>query len=507
MTPLSPRARSLVWKACVLAFLGLTLWPIWANRFPPMQDYPQHLFHAHMLGAFRDPRFDYPQYYELHLQPVYALFYLLTIAFSKLVPIEAAGKLALSVYPVLVAALALRLGKRLGKDVPPWGALLLFPFAANQQWFFGNIEFFLSVPLLFLALLDLEDLLAAGPTIRTLLRQAAWQVVLFAAHPLTFLAFIAIALFETLVRRRGIERPWRRVAVPMLFAAILLGLLVLQSSLARAPEVAADQRFGWISPAMSLEYFGMMFTGMLPFHRKAAWDLALWSAAGLILVAAAWRQRRSAPGTGCPPVYLFLVAITFAATLLLPFQKGTFSFINVRIASIVYFLLGLVAAHVRIRAWTAAGVVLLAAACTLRSNAKQARISAEVEEIAPVVEQIPPKSKILPLVFDNTSPELDPKWFHPHLLDATYYHVLVGGGFDPYLIRSPIHPVCFRQGARRPAPGEFWPTNFDWPSHGADYDYFLLRDAPPGFARTMDLKSALVARNGRWQLYRRRSEP
>ena len=504
---MSPRARTLVWRAAVAVFLALALWPIWANRFPPMQDYPQHLFHAHLLRALRDPRFDFSQYYELHLQPVYALFYLLTAAFSKLVPIEAAGKLALSIYPCLVAALALRLGQRLGKDVPPWGALLLFPLAANQQWFFGNIEFFLSVPLLFLALLDLEDLLAAGPTTRSILRQAAWQVALFAAHPLTFLVFVAIALFETFVRRRRVERPWRRIAVPMAVAALLLGLLVLQSALASAPEVAADPRFGWISPRMSLEYFGMMFTGMLPFHRKVAWDVALWSAAGLILVACAWRQRRSAPGTGCPPVYLVLVAITFAATLLLPFSKGTFSFINVRIASIVYFLLALVAAHVRMTRWTAAGVVLLAAGCMLRSNAKQARISAEVAEIAPVLEQIPPKSKILPLVFDNTSSELDPKWFHPHLLDATYYHVLVGGGFDPYLIRSPIHPVCFRKGARRPAPGEFWPGNFDWPSHGADYDYFLVRDPPPGFARTMDLKSTLVAANGRWQLYRRRSEP
>jgi hypothetical protein len=258
---------------------------------------------------------------------------------------------------------------------------------------------------------------------------------------------------------------------------------------------------------MSLEYVGMMFTGMLPLDSRIPWDVALWSAAGAILLLGAWRQHRSAPGTGCPTVYLVLVAITFVATLVLPFQKGPFSFINVRIASIVYFLLALVAAHVRISGWTAAGVVLLAAACTLRSNAKQARISAEVEEIVPVVEQIPPKSRILPLVFDNTSPELDPKWFHPHLLDASYYHVLVGGGFDPYLIRSPIHPVHFRPGAKRPAPGEFWPTAFDWAAHGADYEYFLVRDAPPGFARTMDLRSTLVAGSGRWQLYRRRSEP
>ena len=497
------RASSVLWGSTVALFLAMTLWPVWANRFPPMQDYPQHLFHSHLLAVRGDASYDYDRYYELHLQPVYALFYVLTIGASKLVSIEAAGKLTLSLYPCLVALLALRLHRRFPKDAPPWGALLLFPLAPNQQWFFGNINYFLSVPLLFLALLDLEDLLARGISLGALLRQAAWQAALFVTHPLTFLAFVAFAVFVTFARRRKLERPWRRLAAPMTVSAALLGLLLLQSMLSRAPPVPADPRIGWIPPLLSLEYFALMFTGMLPPRAGSLLDVLPWAGIAAILLVSAWRQRHAAPGTGCPAVYLWLVAITFVATLLLPFQKGVFSFINVRMASIVYVLLAIVAAHVRTSGVAAVGLVALAAVCSLRSIGKQARISAEVAEIVPVLEPIPRRSKILPLVFDNTSPELDSKWFHPHLLDAGYYHVLVGGGFDPYLIRSPIHPVHFKEAERRPAPGEFWPGAFDWKAHGADYDYFLVRGSPPGFDRMMELRTRRVATSGRWELWRR----
>src|SRR5262245_8311947 len=44
-----------VWIALLTA---ASLWPIWANRLLPMQDYAQHLFIATVLGTFSDPGFD-----------------------------------------------------------------------------------------------------------------------------------------------------------------------------------------------------------------------------------------------------------------------------------------------------------------------------------------------------------------------------------------------------------------------------------------------------------------
>ena len=130
--------QALVWRVTVGAFLCLALWPLWSARFPPMQDYPQHLAQAQMLAARNDPAFEYHRYFDFHLRPVYATFYLVTLFLSRFVPIEIAGKLTLSLYPVLVTVLVARLGRRSQPDTVSWGALLLFPMAFNQQVLHGE---------------------------------------------------------------------------------------------------------------------------------------------------------------------------------------------------------------------------------------------------------------------------------------------------------------------------------------------------------------------------------
>src|ERR1700704_4826669 len=119
----------------------MTLWPIWSARFPPMQDYPGQLFYSDVLHLHNDQASDFDRYYEFRFHPIYATFYAATLAFAKFVPIELAGKLSLSLYPVLIAVAVLRLGRRVGTGSGAWGALLLFPFAFNQQYFYGNINY------------------------------------------------------------------------------------------------------------------------------------------------------------------------------------------------------------------------------------------------------------------------------------------------------------------------------------------------------------------------------
>ena len=75
---ISQRNEELAWNVAVAGFLCLALWPLWSARFPPMQDYPQHLLHAHVLLVHDDPAFDYNRYYECAIRPVYATFFLAT---------------------------------------------------------------------------------------------------------------------------------------------------------------------------------------------------------------------------------------------------------------------------------------------------------------------------------------------------------------------------------------------------------------------------------------------
>src|SRR6266576_4892431 len=98
---MTERNERLVWSITVAAFLCLALWPLWSARFPPMQDYPLHLFHAQALRAHNDPAFDYNRYYEFRLRPVYATFFLTTLFFAKFAPIEIAGKVCLALYALL----------------------------------------------------------------------------------------------------------------------------------------------------------------------------------------------------------------------------------------------------------------------------------------------------------------------------------------------------------------------------------------------------------------------
>ena len=130
-----------------------------------------------------------------------------------------------------------------------------------------------------------------------------------------------------------------------------------------------------------------------------------------------------------------------------------------------------------------------------------------MKEIVPLFAHMRPNARVLPLVFDNDSPELDSAWFDLHLHDHNYYHVIVGGGFNPYLSHSPLIPAHYKKDAMRPNPGEYRAAFFSRQLHAADYDYFLLRAPPPGAPEYFGSIAAKVAESGPWMLFERKSRP
>jgi hypothetical protein len=497
--------QSFAWRITLGAFLCLALWPLWSARFPPMQDYPQHLAQAHMLAERNNPAFDYQRYFEFHLRPVYATFYLTTLLFSRFVPAEAAGKLALSLYPALVAVVIARLGRRGAKGVAPWGALLFFPVAFNQQYFMGNVNYILSLPLLVLALLDYEDLLGSPRGAWPITRQCLWQVALAVTHPFSFLAYVSLAVVTTIVARRHTGEFWRKALAPMCMALILLLGCCLESMVKSSPEAAVPGGMDWISPKAALQFAALMFTGMQWSGGIKAIPLILWGLMAAVVLgamAAQWRER--GPFSLLHGLWVAAAGLGF---LVLPCRIGAYTGINLRLAPLLYFLIVLLVAQVRFRSWWLYSFVALAGLCLVASVARQARLSAETEEIVPILQKIPANSRILPLVFDRASPELDSYWFDPHLHDHNYYHVLRGGGFSPYLPAAQLNPVRYRPEQRRPAPGEYTPQEFVWEAHSADYQYFLVRGAPAGFAQYMAPTCNLVLVSGQWTLFERRAQP
>ncbi len=504
MNEVTKRSQRLAWRITVGAFLCMALWPLWSARFPPMQDYPQHLFQTQVLRAHNDPAFDYNRYYEFRLRPVYATFFLTTLFFAKFVPIETAGKLSLSLYPVLIAIIVVRLGRRLGREVAPWGALLFFPLAFNQQYFLGNINYFLSLPLLILILLDYEDLLGGTLGAWPFVRHSFWQVALFMTHPFTFDVYVSLAVVAAFMARRKTREFKIKVSASLGVAIILLVASWVKSEGTSSPGFSAIQGITWLSPKDTMEFFASMFNGMQGVGSADYVAWVLWGSVFSVVLGALivdWRERRHPP-----LLYVVFFILTIAGLIILPSGIGTYSYINLRTAAIIYFLIALLVAQVRFKGWLACCLAALLGLCMIDSMAKQARISAEVKEILPIVRRIPPNSRILPLVFDRGSPELDRHWFDPHLHDHNYYHILVGGGYNPYLPRDPLNPVHYKKGEERPAPSEYHPGQFSWEDDSADYQYFLIRSMPKGAEEYMSKTCNKICVSGEWTLFERKSQ-
>ena len=115
----------------------------------------------------------------------------------------------------------------------------------------------------------------------------------------------------------------------------------------------------------------------------------------------------------------------------------------------------------------------------------------------------PAHARVLPLVFDNESPELDGRWFDIHLHAAMYYHVAENGSFGPYFFSMASQPISYRAGAQPPAPGEYTPEMFSWERHAPAYDFLVVRNPPAGFLTdALEHGAELVATSGPWELFR-----
>ena len=496
--------ETLAWRLALVACLALALAPIWSARFPAMQDYPGQLFYTEVLRSHGDPASEYDRYYDFRFHPVYATFYAATLAFARVAPIETAGKLALSLYPILIAAVAARLARRMKDELAPWGALLLFAFAANQQWFYGNLNYLFSLPLLLLALLDFSAMLERPLGAAPIARHAMWQAALFVTHPMTYLVFVVFGATVALATMHRPGRSWRKLGVACAVSIpFILGLTFAGSGGGTAGAPSA-RGVDWIPPSSTLSFFALMFEGMQSPSNARAAPLAVWAAivALLAIVVAAGRRRKAL--VLLPMEYAILLGLAILLMFVLPFRVGSFSYVNVRFSALVYFLLGLCAAHVRFGPRVGVGFASLVLLCLADSAGMQRRISAEVAEILPVAERIPAHARVLPLVFDPRSKELDSRWFGPHVQEYNYVPLIAGGGFNPYLFGSPLDPVRPKPGQERPAPPVGRPYEFRWELHASDYDEFLVLGAPPGLELYLELHADRRASSGKWTLFERR---
>ena len=463
-----------------------------------MQDYPQHLFIAHVLSTFASPDFNWQQNYELNSSwSAYALTYGLLRAFAVLTNIEVAGKLIISLYVLLMSVVVLRGARYHSETQTPWALLLIFPFIFNQTYFLGFQSYLLSIPLLFLALMDLGEFASRPVTLRSALYQSIILSLLFLTHPfgvLTYLVFGGVlALFNFSNRET-----FRKTVIPLVLVTIVFGVWYLVSSVqANAPKY--EWSVGWWEGKYVATFYFTMFTGMRWFNGINFLAVALWSSVFGILVFFAVREWKQVSVSA--PAITFLT-LALAGYMILPFWMGYYAYFNLRLAPVTYLLIAWIFANVRLPAIAGHICGALTLGLVMISINQHAGITQETEQLLPILAKMEKNSAVLPLLLDTRTAVLDSDSFYQlHAHDHYYYHVLVGGGVNPLPFPNPMLPLHLRQDRDWPTPKaleELVPRI--WKEVISKYRYVLVRTYTTQPIQQLSQFANIVIQSGPWTL-------
>lgn len=487
-----------IFYVSVLVFTLLSLWPVWHHRFLPMQDYPQHLFISYAASTFGNPAFDWPANYTVNLKfDPYSLFYNALKFFHTFTGIESAGKLFFSVYIILTGFLAFR-ASRLFKTHTPWGLLLLFPFSFNQIYYLGFTNYIISVPILLLALLDLEDFTHRPLFAWSMIKHLIYQMLLFFSHPYSVLVYLVLAYAAIIFYFKRRHELKKAFIAPVVLTVIFFSWYIV----AYISNVAAQGEVGsirWWPLEGAATYFMLMFTGMRWNGGVDIASLLIWIAvAGLFIVNGLLNRRALA----APRKTILFLILTLLGVIAMPFWYTFYSYFSLRMLAISYFLIALALASIRFTKGTQYAYIGLVAALLLISSDMQGKVSKETEEVVPLLSGMERNSKVLPMMFDSSSLAMDPFYFYQiHSHEVNYYHVLTGGGANPTLFYNALIPVQQRQDVFLPVPGDI--DSFNAGLHGPYYRYILARSAPAGFIGYMSENGYTGKQSGSWTLFQK----
>lgn len=482
---------------CVIILLATSLYPVFGLRLLPMQDYPQHLFLAQVATTYEDPAFNWSKYYDVNLglRP-YMLWYLLIKYVGLVTGVELAGKILFSLYLLLITVFIYMIKRSLANFTLPWSALLLYPFAFNQIYFMGFSNYILSLPLLFIALLDLEHLLKHPAAPWRIALHSVYIFILILNHPYTFLVYLTLAFIASFLSGLGVKQSLKKLAPEIALGALFILWYVTMHSQSSSPTATAWEIL-WCDMRASIKYYLLMFTGMR-LTRNIDWaSIFLWITCAAVIIIPWLKNGKESSETRWP---LTILLASFEGFMILPFWFGYYAYFNVRLAPVTYFALALLLSRLKISPRAGITVAVCSFLLVILSIQTQMKVSAEAETILPIIGKMKPNALVLPLIFDGTSENIDP-WFFPliHSHEANYYNLLQGGA-NPHLFPNAMMPVQYKTGASLPFPTE--PALFSWSQKFSIYDYFLVRSPPDGFDRMMqDNCCQLSAVSGYWHLY------
>ena len=493
--------RILIRVLCLL-LTALLVGVIWWNEVLPMQDYPQHLYMASVIDGYDDPANNWIDRLEVrNLLSPYRVLYLLHHGLAQPFGITVAGKLIVSAYVTLVGLLALLLVGRGESGLAPWCALLLFPLSFHPMYYYGFLNFTLSIPVLLIALLQLHSLLSHRFCWPGYVGQLLLMSCLLFLHPYTLLVYIALAAAGAFYLVRSRQSLIVVSSCVGLALFLYLGWQGLEKQSAIKSLSLAAVNFRWWSLDWNLDFLALPFVGMRLDREPVSWVTVAWLVLLFTVLVGLWRGRHVQQ---LRYYFLLLASLAVAGYFLLPFSVFTpirYTYFSVRLFPIALFLMVAFLATLHLGRAYGRIVGALCVLLTLQSGYLHHRVAAEASASLPMFDGMGPAGDVLPLIGKTPSAELDPFFysrFYQHF--PFYYHVLKGGGVNPDLFNNTLVPVAFLQGKRpgRPPGNEF----YRWPEYADQYDYIITRNVSEPLSEELGEEAQPLNIVGPWAVYK-----
>ena len=496
--------------------------PLWAVRFLPFMDLPQHLAAISVLNGLGDEETGFAAYFFTDLGSTpYLAYYLATDLLAQFCSVETANRLFLSLYVVLLPLGARSFLRAFGRE--PLLALLAFPVTYGTFLFMGFINFVTALPFLLFGLGAVARFCRDGgrwPFVGMVVN----SVLLFFSHTQVFLLYFGSAGLYVLLAWPG----WRRVGLAALHIVPTLVLLVLWiagSQVLAGEESWREGNMGRnASPAgAEWEDLGVSLRELpgrlVDAYRDGTDDFVVILLGFAVVLLLLFRRP---PETHGVRAWLREHAIELVSVVLLGLYfvlPTSFKWIwplNWRLAPVV-FLVGL--PWLRLPPlgswWRAALAVPLAALALHSANNHYDKFRLFQDEVGPLTEvlaQAEPRRRLMGLIFDKGSGVMT-HTLAPYIHFAQYYPVWRGGMADFSFANFAQSPVRFHERTgppKLPVRWEWTPERLRYPDSPAGvagyYDYYLVR--AQGWPRKL-FKGYLgfevkeVARAGRWWLLER----
>ena len=136
----------------VVSLSVFSVWPVLWFHYPPFMDHPSHLLEYNILAHLHSPLFKYDRFYTPNVLPAPNILNdYLTAFFGQIFEIDFASRFTIASAVALLPVSVMYYLSVVRRSAMAW-ALLVVPMAWSRFFYFGNENFTLAVPLLFLLL-------------------------------------------------------------------------------------------------------------------------------------------------------------------------------------------------------------------------------------------------------------------------------------------------------------------------------------------------------------------